>query len=537
METLVGDALLLADAEPAAGVDAALLARFVASRDEEAFAELVRRHAALVLGVCRRTLRDQHEAEEAFQATFMVLAAKAARVRVAGTLAPWLYGVAYRIALRAAAKRARRRESALPDDLAMIEDVLESIAERHRQRVLDDEINALPEKYRGAVVLHYLLGKSNAEVAAELGLSVRTVEGRQRRGKELLKRRLILRKASLPAALAAVAAASPAAHAGATTALVSGTVKASLGYASGISGAAAASAVQLAQSEAMAMSATFSWISASTIGCLTVGAALAVAAGGAPGGGGDAAAAGGDDLIVATTEGDAAASGDAAVEGNPFQASATSSGQPPAGRAGGREADLYTWSDAEQAIRTALKSPLKSPLEFVDMPLSEVLALLAEEYDLQIVYDRPALEEIAVDPANVTMTFQVRDVPLKSGLELALRQSGELAYLVKNDVLLITSKDVAESTMETHVYQVAEALTTTELSIDDLSMAIVEAVEPDQWMENGTGEGVVRSLGKNFLIVSQSQRVHAEIEKFLSQLSARQETAPSSQNAEVRLRR
>jgi hypothetical protein len=135
------------------------------------------------------------------------------------------------------------------------------------------------------------------------------------------------------------------------------------------------------------------------------------------------------------------------------------------------------------------------------------------------------------------MTFQVRDVPLKSGLELALRQSGELAYLVKNDVLLITSKDVAESTMETHVYQVAEALTTTELSIDDLSMAIVEAVEPDQWMENGTGEGVVRSLGKNFLIVSQSQRVHAEIEKFLSQLSARQETAPSSQNAEVRLRR
>ncbi|HMO84333.1 MAG TPA: sigma-70 family RNA polymerase sigma factor, partial [Lacipirellulaceae bacterium] len=154
-----------ADPRPAADW---LLQRYVDSGDEAAFRELVVQHSDLVWGVCRRILRHQHDAEEAFQATLMVLAAKAGDVR-RGRLGPWLYGVAYRVAVRAHQRRARRQMDALPQDVAAAaNDSLHGVWEAHWRRALDDELNELPEKYREPLVLHYLQGMTNAQTAAAL---------------------------------------------------------------------------------------------------------------------------------------------------------------------------------------------------------------------------------------------------------------------------------------------------------------------------------------------------------------------------------
>src|SRR5262245_20363487 len=142
--------VVLPDAESVS--DGQLLRRYVASREEAAFVALLRRHGPMVLGVCRRVLRDGHEAEDAFQATFLVLAQKASVVQPPEQVGNWLYGVAYRTALKARATNARRRagEQRLrqrPGPDAPQEDW------RELQPLLDEELNRLPDRYRTPVVL------------------------------------------------------------------------------------------------------------------------------------------------------------------------------------------------------------------------------------------------------------------------------------------------------------------------------------------------------------------------------------------------
>src|SRR5262245_62156620 len=141
--------------------DAELLGRFVEQRDEAAFAALVRRHGPMVLGVCRRVLGGSHpDAEDAFQVTFLVLLHKAGRVRPRERLGSWLHGVAYRAALKARAAAARRRARERP-----LADLPEpALAERaggcDLGLLLDQELSRLPDKYRAAVVLCDLEGKT-----------------------------------------------------------------------------------------------------------------------------------------------------------------------------------------------------------------------------------------------------------------------------------------------------------------------------------------------------------------------------------------
>src|SRR5262245_41014271 len=139
--------------------DAKLLQRFVAGRDEGAFEVLVRRHGAMVLGVCRRLLRNEPDAEDAFQATFLVLAQKAASLRQGELVGNWLYGVAYRVAVRARTYAARRRalQRPLPDVPAA--ESSDEVSAQELRAVLDEELSRLPEKYRAPVVLCYLEGR------------------------------------------------------------------------------------------------------------------------------------------------------------------------------------------------------------------------------------------------------------------------------------------------------------------------------------------------------------------------------------------
>jgi RNA polymerase sigma factor (sigma-70 family) len=188
----------------AEAADGHLLDRYTVYREEEAFEELVRRHGAMVLGVCRRLLRDEHLAEDAFQATFLVLARKAGSIGQPATLAAWLYRVAYHIALRARkqAGRRRAREGSLHD--AAREESADRKIEPELRRVLDEEVSRLPEKYRALIILCYWEGKTYEQAAALLGCPGGTVAGRLARARELLRRRLTRRGMALSAgALAA----------------------------------------------------------------------------------------------------------------------------------------------------------------------------------------------------------------------------------------------------------------------------------------------------------------------------------------------
>ena len=181
------------------GGDRELLARFAATRDQPAFTELVRRHGGLVWSVCRRHLREPADAEDAFQATFLVLATRPQSVRRAESLGAWLHGTAWRAASRLRRQRGRTRPlvetAATPDDPSL----------RDALVALDEELVRLPAKFRAPLTACYLLERTQDEAAGDLGLSVSTVKRRLATGRELLRQRLGRRGVELGAVLAALA--------------------------------------------------------------------------------------------------------------------------------------------------------------------------------------------------------------------------------------------------------------------------------------------------------------------------------------------
>jgi RNA polymerase sigma factor (sigma-70 family) len=169
--------------------DRQLLQRFVASGDEAAFAALVQRHAGVVLGMCRRILGHEHDAEDAFQATFLVLARKAGSIRKVESLASWLYGVAYRVSVKARASAARRRTCEKQAPGPAPADPADAVTWGELRTALDQELQRLPEKYRAPLVLCYLEGLTNHEAARQLGWLPGAVEWRVKRGRQILRSR------------------------------------------------------------------------------------------------------------------------------------------------------------------------------------------------------------------------------------------------------------------------------------------------------------------------------------------------------------
>ncbi len=183
--------------------DGQLLERFVRQRDEAAFAELVARHGPLVLGLCRRLLGNMHDAEDVFQATFLVLARQAAAIRKPKSLSCWLHGVAYRLAIRArdAAKRRRVHEQKAPP-LQETQEI--DLSWREVRGLLDEELQRLPEKHRLPLVLCYLEGLTQDEASRRLGWPRGTLKCRLEAGRERLRLRLTRRGVTLGAGLFAV---------------------------------------------------------------------------------------------------------------------------------------------------------------------------------------------------------------------------------------------------------------------------------------------------------------------------------------------
>jgi RND family efflux transporter MFP subunit len=229
--------------------DGQLLERYVAQRDEAAFELLLWRHGAMVLNVCRRILRHEHDAEDAFQATFLTFVRKAHSIVRRGAVAGWLYRVAYRVALELkdkAGKTAQRERQA--DSLSAVEAPPDPVWLDVRP-LLDEEMNRLPERLRLPLVLCYLEGKTNDEAARLLGCPPGTIFSRLARGRELLRNRLVRRGVVLSTSVLTALVCRNAVSAALASPLVDATFKSALLFAAKRTAAGGASARVIALTE------------------------------------------------------------------------------------------------------------------------------------------------------------------------------------------------------------------------------------------------------------------------------------------------
>jgi RNA polymerase sigma factor (sigma-70 family) len=206
--------------------DGQLLDCFLTQRDHSAFEALVRRHGPMVWGVCRRVLPNYHDAEDAFQATFLVLVRKAVTVEPREMVPNWLYGVAYQTALKARSVAARRKKRER-QVVEMPEPAFEEREVWHDlQPLLDQELSRLPDKYRVPIVLCDLEGKTRKEAARQLGWPEGTVAGRLATARKMLARRMARRGVALSGGALAAVLSGKAASAGVPPSVVSSTIKA-----------------------------------------------------------------------------------------------------------------------------------------------------------------------------------------------------------------------------------------------------------------------------------------------------------------------
>jgi len=263
--------------------DDQLLERYLTRRDEAAFEALVNLHGPMVLGLCRRMLRDPRDVEDAFQATFLILVRKASAIRDPSHLSNWLYGVAYRVAVRARTNTLRRRGRETTIASLEVATAPETMELLEIGPVLDQELNRLPRKYRAVLVLCYLKARTHDEAAEELHCPVGTVRSRLARGRDLLKRRLTQRGCAPTAAILGTGTSLPAQFLteAVPPSLVCATVRTALGFSSLKTipaGAAGASALALSKGVLTTMKlAQLKWIGLGVLAAsLSTGGVVAV---------------------------------------------------------------------------------------------------------------------------------------------------------------------------------------------------------------------------------------------------------------------
>ncbi len=213
--------------------DRELLERFVGARDEGAFTVLIERHGPMVLGVCRRALPNFHDAEDSCQATFLVLARKAASVRKKTSLTTWLHGVACRVAANMKREYARRKNRERRVDALVPRAPAAEVTWREVQTILDEELQRLPERYRAPLILCYLHCMTRDEAAKHLGLSPTTFYGRLARARDLLHKCLTKRGLTLAAVMSAAALGESVAQAALAPTFVVSSTKAAMLLAAG----------------------------------------------------------------------------------------------------------------------------------------------------------------------------------------------------------------------------------------------------------------------------------------------------------------
>lgn len=482
--------------------DGRLLECFVESQDEAAFEALMEFHGPMVFGVCRRVLTHHHDAEEAFQATFLVLAQKADSIIPRESVANWLYGVALRTSLKAKSMRAklRVREQALP---ALPQFVAAQAEDRWPELapVLDQELSRLPEKYRTAVVLCDLEGKTHKEAARQLGRSEGAVSMRLSRARKLLADRLTRRGLALSTGSLVVLLAQNAASAAIAPSLKISTVKAA-----GLTAAKHAAAAGLISAEVARLTeGVLQSMFTHTLVKGTAIVALMLAFGLGAGG-----------IVYSYQFGGGAA---------PEPAATGSTANPPQGFGGGignsssssRPTTTVSEGDLEDSPNVAAiqaSFPKKTEVEFVDTPLKEAINILKEQHKIEIMLDSTALSDEGIAEDSV-VTMTIANVRFDSVLNLILAPL-QLDWIIQNEVLWITTRTVANATMRTDVYHLPNL--GKGVAAKEVGTLIEDTISPNSWEQQG-GEGSLHIVD-NLLVIRQSQRNHREIAQLLAKLDS-----------------
>ncbi|MEZ5943841.1 MAG: sigma-70 family RNA polymerase sigma factor [Planctomycetaceae bacterium] len=526
--------------------DAVLLNRFLRQRDRDAFSTLVRRHHNLVMAVALRQVGDRTRAEDVYQATFLVFAEQARTIRNPESLASWLHGTARRIGLRALADLQRQPRSVSNHDPAMSDPVLKDVEDAWQQQTLDEEVSRLPEKFREPVVLHYLEGLTGREVAERLGISIDAVESRLRRGREQLRQRLIRRGVGVGLLALAFQMSQQVAEAAATP-LLDGTVDAALAWVSQqpLQGCSA-SAAHLAGKDLAAMTAAKSTmvVTLTAIACLGTGilGTWALASGTEqPGGRTDT---GGIDTTTQASEDTGAetvlpaqplpdgafgfvdANGNGVFSTNPGSDAGPT---PPVGEtltlelSGGQTVhgngvenlgpkSYVKLSPSRQKIEAKLDEVVDFSSKPPILPLGEFQAYINDE--IPVTLDEVALNEYGVSIDQELAIGQFKGLTMRENLGRILEPL-DLAYIIKNGVLVITTIEEAEVTLETVVYEVRHL--GHNYPAEDVADLILGVTGEDHWEEAG-GNGRVMVIPGG-VVVSANQKVHRQVMSLLDQLT------------------
>ncbi len=509
--------------EVAGMTDSELLTLFVNNRDEGAFTELVQRYRRLVWSVCRRVLSDTHDIEDVFQATFLVLVRDAARIRRRPSLASWLYGVAYRLALRVGRQTYRKREvESLTRDPVANDDFAE-IAQMFVRQTVDEELHSLPTKYRQPLVLHYLTGKSQKDVASEMGLTEGAVDGLLKRGRHQLRMRLARRGVTLGAVWFVLNWTEQAAQAAALEPLTQATVKAGLAYAVGkTAGAVSATVIQLSGKELV----TMSFFTKPITALVTAVCVIGLVAGGTKWLLGSPqpmrAVAPPLHTTVSPSRSLAMASpNDLPVESNlialanddprsaPLSRSLGIASESPISDSEGRPWDFQERSESTQRIETELKK--QTEIAFTDSSLTDVVTFLSDYHNIPILIDIEGLTEEGIAP-DTAVTRTLTGTKLESALNIMLSPL-QLEYVIKNEVMMVTTAARATAAKEVLVYDLSRI---PNIEPKTLSSIIMSVTTPKAWAEKG-GEGAL-ILGSGFVTISQDQPTHRKIVAVLNQL-------------------
>jgi RNA polymerase sigma factor (sigma-70 family) len=416
----------------AEGSDGQLLERFIARRDEAAFTALLRRHGPLVWGVCRRILARTQDAEDAFQATWLVLVRKADSIGKRESVRSWLYGVAQRVAVRARATQRRQAASdSLLADVAARGGDSPDLVWRDLRPVLDEEVSRLPEKYRLPVILCCLEGKTNDEAARELGCPRNTVASRLARARERLRSRLTRRGVTLSAALLAGVLARNAEAAGLPAALGEASLRAAQAARDGGARGGVISAQAALWSEAAGKSLAADKVKAAGVVLLLLGLAGS-----------------GAGLLAV---------GSGVPKGN-ADSQAPVAQQPNATPGAGRD-EKNAKDDSKRPVREegqarteALADRLAEPVEFprLDDPettLAEVLDHLEKRYDVTIAVNEAAFQAAGVPDVRAFKVVGAEPIPksnnFRRGLQKVLgriKTDSPARFVVRDDAIEITTE-------------------------------------------------------------------------------------------------
>jgi RNA polymerase sigma factor (sigma-70 family) len=399
--------------------DASLLRQFAAGRDEGAFAALVDRHGPMVWGVCRRRLPHAADAEDAFQATFLVLVRKAGSIHRPETLGPWLHGVAYRVCARVRSAASRRRETELRFTDPPAGETLPDTDRWELRAVLDEEVNRLPERYRVPFVLCHLDGLTNEEAARRLGCPKGTVLSRLSRARDRLRKQLTRRGVGPTAA--ALAVAEPVGNAAVPAELTTSTARLAAAFAAGTARALTKSTTILL-TEGVLSSMYFEKLK------LTAAVVLALA-------------------LIGTGGGVFSRRGEARVQPTPTPKSTAEPDRALAQKPPEKKEDAPAARERGEEIRETLSRVMR--YDGIDDPkttLQEALDMLATRYNLQFEINEAAFRALNKDDVLKTEIATPTPIPpMNTRLEHVLRRvlsrvgGVNATYVIRKDHIEVTT--------------------------------------------------------------------------------------------------